>query len=160
MSVAGVDFDSCTVHIVLLDDDTADATAYKFDIADKRGSFYAACNVAITLPSRSWWENHGVWLIGIEEPLSYGPKSLKALMRIQGAILSRIPLGICKVETPPHEWKRETVGVANATKEQVAAWATGGARSGWAQDALDAYAIAHAVRTLNERGIASAAPAA
>lgn len=157
--IAGIDLDTRAVHIVLLDDDSADATRHEYEIADKRGSFYAACNVQVALPSRSWWEDNGVWLVGIEKPMSPHARSVSALMRIQGAILSRIPYGICKLETQPNEWKRETVGLPNATKEQVAEWATSGARTGWPQDALDAYAIAHAVRSLNERGIRAASAA-
>lgn len=160
MSVAGIDFSTRAVDIVLLDDDTADAEWHRYEITDKRGSFYAALNIRKTLPTRSWWETHGVWLIGIEKPMSPHAISISALMRIQGAILSRLPHDICTIETPPHEWKTETVGLSNATKQQVADWATAGARTGWPQDALDAYAIAHAVRQLNERGIRAAASAA
>jgi hypothetical protein len=66
---------------------------------------------------------------------------------------------------PPQEWKAETVGRANATKDDVAEWAV---RQGFLprpvvelpdptlQDAFDSYCLARAARSLNQRAIGAA----
>jgi Holliday junction resolvasome RuvABC endonuclease subunit len=81
-------------------------------------------------------------------------------MRIQGAILACLPAHLPVLELAPVEWKRESVGEAMANKGDVTVWAA----KQWArdphsmpQDAFDAYAIAHAARTICDRAAQAAA---
>lgn len=161
--ILGLDFDTRAVHAVLLDDDTDAARYVPIPIVDKRGSFEAARNVRAAM-REGWFEVDDVWLVGIEDSMYRSPQTVRALARVQGAILASLPRDLCVVPLAQQEWKRETVGFGNAKKPDVELWALNellptiyecGARH-WPQDAFDAYAIARAARSLNARGIAAA----
>jgi Holliday junction resolvasome RuvABC endonuclease subunit len=84
-------------------------------------------------------------LVVIERPQGKFPKAL--LMMAAGVIcvtlreLTAVPTFLCAVQ----EWKKETVGKGNASKEEVMAWAAvefPGADEWWSQDDADAYGLA------------------
>lgn len=154
--IAGVDISSRAVDIVLLDDDTEQATWHHYALAGATPYERArdSCNV---LPSRSWWEDNGVWLVGLEDPRGPHAHTMKALGAAVGAFLALLPRDLTVIPTIAQEWKRLTVGAPGAGKDSVARWAR--AQLGqtdhetWNQDGYDAYAIARAVRVLNNSAL-------
>lgn len=162
--IAGIDFSSNAIDFVLLADEGAGATWYRRRLDARRGadSFQRARLVRGLLPVRGAWADAGVTQIVLEEPMTRSFSSAAALMRIQGAILSCLPVDMPVERLRPTEWKRETVGRAMASKDEVRAWASyvGGRVNHWMmagmipapQDAIDAFAIAWAWRSLAERG--------
>jgi Holliday junction resolvasome RuvABC endonuclease subunit len=162
VSVLGVDWGTRGIDMVLLADDGPKAEWVHFpcgESARKRGAFFAARYLAHELPGPAavFWERHSVWLVGIEDPMSMGKTQAKALGLIAGAVASCLPMGMPVVQTRPTEWKKLTVGNPHASKESVRAWGLeqGFGWEGQTQDAMDAYAIARAVRSLNEKAVAA-----
>lgn len=176
--ILGLDFDTRAVHAVLLDDDS-NAARYvpvpfvehkpPFEFDDAR-NVRAALNKAIRRPvvdrhvegrGLDGWES--IWLVGIEKPYSQNKDSSWKYGLVVGQILSCIPRAVPVLDIAPQEWKRETVGKPSAGKYAVARWAKDELievdvdLTGWPQDAYDAYSIARAARSLNERAIGSAA---
>lgn len=155
MTVAGIDLSTRGIDIVLLHDNHQ-AERFTFPLEGEL-AFDRCRHVRRALPGASWWENHGVYLAGIEKPMRRHTVAVAALMRVQGAIIARLPEYLTVVETPVTEWKRLFVGKGNASKREVAET---GARLldhwphlKWPQDAYDALGIACAVRDLNDQAI-------
>lgn len=158
--IAGIDYSSHAVDIALLEDDSIQAKWVRIDL-EGGTPFERARSLRNSFPSPSWWEHYGVYLVGIEDPHSRANHTAKALGLVAGAIATRLPPRLTVVQTVPVEWKRLTVGKPSATKDEVARWARtyldhGGVQK-WPQDAYDAYAIARAVRVLNDGAIAAGA---
>jgi hypothetical protein len=167
--IAGCDYSTRFVDIVLLDEDTDAATWHRFplkgqDAFDRARSVHH-CDDGWPLMSSLGWED--VLAVGIEDPRGYGAGSL---YRVQGAILAAIPRGLLVHPLIPSQW-RKTVGLpGNASKDQVSQFVVrhklasiGDGRDTshvplgalpmphgvtWPQDACDAYCIALATRTL------------
>lgn len=156
--IAGIDFSTRAVDVVLLDEDTDAATWHRFELAGA-DAFDRARSVRDAMPGSRYWDD--VLAVGIEDPRGYGAGSL---YRIQGAILSRLPRRTLVHPLIPSSW-RKTVGLpGNASKTDVAARVTvlrTAARpldapdDPWPQDACDAYCIALATRTLLALGEAA-----
>jgi hypothetical protein len=150
--IAGIDYSTRAVDVVLLDEDTDAATWHRFELLGK-DAFDRTRDVqrAFNLTSEQW---DSVMAVGIENP--GGKFGTSAMYRIQGAVLSCIPFHKLVQPFPPASW-RKTVGLpGNASKDDVAEWATwkgglGAKAVFWSQDACDAYCIALATRTLLER---------
>jgi Holliday junction resolvasome RuvABC endonuclease subunit len=115
--------------------------------------------------NKPYWES--IWLVGIEDSMYRSAQTVRALARVQGAILAAIPRSVCVLPMPAGEWKALTVGWANASKDDVRDWAMTEwpldlepGIVGWSdtrpQDAFDAYAIARAARILNDRAVGAA----
>lgn len=161
--IAGIDFSTKAVDVVLLEEDDNTAEALRFELPG-RTAFEAARSVAHFLPRSGWWRDHGIYLVGIEQPFGVSFRSASALMRVQGAIIATIGFppampNRALVEIPPHEWKRELGLSGNANKLDVAKRVHElypETQYGWGQDALDAYGIAYAVRGLCERAAVAA----
>jgi hypothetical protein len=149
-AVAGIDFSTRRIDIVLLDEDSDRATPHPYDLP-RDGAFLAALAVKDVLPQRSWWEEQQVVSIWLELPWARFLKSVAPLMRMQGALLAVLPRELVAGELAPDTWKALTVGKRQASKPEVAEWVLGrwvdqpGAVT---QDACDAYAIAWAGRGL------------
>jgi hypothetical protein len=148
MSVAGIDFSSRCVDVVLLDEDSDAATWHRFELKGQ-DAFDRARDVRHSMPLRTggFWDQ--AIAIGIEDPRGY---NAGALYRIQGAILACLPWQTLTHPLIPSSW-RKTVGLAgNASKLAVAEWTIRHApleiADKWPQDAFDAYAIAYATRSL------------
>lgn len=168
--ILGLDFDVRAIHLALLDDYTDRARYVPVAIADKRGSFEAARNVrqatAALPPDLLYALRELVWLAAVEKPFSQSRGTAHTYGLLTGAILPLIPRHVPLLPLVPNErvagWKANSVGKTNASKPEIALWATGKlaragcSMAGWTQDGLDAYSIAYAARALNQRGIAAA----
>lgn len=151
--IAGIDFSSRAVHVVLLDDDTNEATAHTFGLVGST-PFERARSLRLVFPKGTRWD--GIWLVGIEDPYSMSKGTAKALGLAAGAIVALLPPGLTVVQTPPSEWKRVFTGNATASKSLTEAVA----RKLWhsppdtADDnTFDAYGIAWAVRSINSLAV-------
>jgi hypothetical protein len=144
--IAGIDYSTRAVDIVLLDEDTDAATWHRFEL-EGADAFDRARAVRMAMFTRPFdWDE--VVAVGIEDPRGYNAGSL---YRVQGAILSSLPRHTLVHPLIPSSW-RKTVGLpGNASKAEVMAWMMNSDRYDWPQDACDAYCIALATRTLLER---------
>ena len=102
------------------------------------------------------WVWDDVLAVGLEEPRGPGTG---VLLRVQGAILTRIPGALLVQPWVPSQW-RKAVGLSgNASKLDVkdyiqsehTGWVVGGGPAAWPQDAYDAYCIALATRAAISR---------
>jgi hypothetical protein len=159
--IAGIDYSTRAIDIVLLDEDSDAATWHRFELAwpDFSDAFARARSVPVNVPGprAEFWDD--VLAVGIEDPRGY---NAGALFRIQGALLTRIPRDKLVHPLIPSQW-RKTVGLPGiASKDEVALFSHGlrgraavvdGLASFplWPQDACDAYCIALATRILLER---------
>lgn len=173
--ILGIDHDTRAVHCVLLDDDSNAARyiavpfvehkpPFRFDDArNVRGALMEAIRAVVLHENRYFsrvlvWDD--IWLVGVEKPYSQNKDSSWKYGLVVGQILSCVPRSVPVLDLPPTEWKRETVGKANASKDEVAEWVWHNSpeigKDLWPQDAFDAYCLARAARSLNARGIAAA----
>ena len=112
-------------------------------------AFDRARSVADSVPGRTstLWDD--VLAVGIEHP--GGKFGTGDMLRVQGAVLARIPARMLVQALPPARW-RKLVGLpGNATKVdvEVHSHATTDANTqAWPQDAHDAHCIALATRSL------------
>ncbi len=157
MSICGIDFSSRAIHLVLLDDDIDQAEAHVLELHGAT-PFERARSLRTSFPTRSWWDDHGVWLVGIEDPHSRANHTAKALGLAAGAIAALLPSPLTVIQTPPTEWKRIFTGDARASKEAVAVHAceVWDGAGGTDDNTTDAYGIAWAVRRLNNQAIQEA----
>ena len=118
MLVAGIDYSSRFVDVVTVPyEGTGAPVWHRFPLVGA-DAFDRARSVADSVPGRSsvLWED--VLAVGIEHP--GGNHGTGALLRVQGAILSRIPARMLVHPLPPGKW-RKLVGLAgNSTKDTVA----------------------------------------
>lgn len=146
MSVAGIDYSTRFVDVVLLDEDTDAATWHRFPL-DGHDAFQRARSAHALLPMASFWDD--VLACGIEDPRGYGAGSL---YRVQGAILSTLPHWLLVQPWIPGQWRKACGLAGNAPKASVFDWVGNhgplSGNSDWPQDACDAYAIAYATRSL------------
>lgn len=154
MTVAGIDYSTRSVDIVLLEEDTDAATWHRYEL-DGQDAFERARSVRGSVPGRTsgFWDD--VLAVGIEDPRGYGAGSL---YRVQGAILSCFPALLLVQPLIPSQWRKQVGLPGNAPKMHVAAKTAImrglSARAGtlfpepWPQDACDAYCVALATRTL------------
>jgi hypothetical protein len=152
MKVAGIDVSSFNVDVVLLDEDIDAATWHRFEL-DGPTPFARTRSLRANFPTRSFWEEHGVYLIGIEDPHSRANHTAKALGLVTGGIAALLPRDLTVLQLPTAEWKGEFAGSGSATKERIAQIAR---VLGFTPDnlnATDAYGIAQAARALNNRAI-------
>lgn len=158
MRVAGCDFSSRYVDIVTVPYDGPGAPVWhRFPLVGT-DAFDRARSVADSVPGRSsiLWDD--VLAVGIEHPA--GKFGVGPLLRIQGAVLARIPARMLVEPLPPAKW-RKLVGLAgNASKEDVRAHGVehcfvhgpgGFGYVEWPQDAHDALCVALATLTLIDR---------
>jgi hypothetical protein len=149
MMIAGIDYSTQAIDLVLVDVDDGAARLFHWDLCGAT-AFDRTRAVGLVMPARRavFWDP--VRAVGIEEPFGRGPNSwaiVPKLKAIQGAILACIPNNIEVTPLKPAEW-RAAVGLpGNAAKGAVATWALGyaGVDWKWPQDAFDAYCIARAI---------------
>jgi hypothetical protein len=154
--IAGIDFSTKAVDVVLLAEDSYAATWHRFEL-EGQDAFDRARDVRAAVQGwHSLWDD--VVACGIEDPRGYGAGSL---YRVQGAILSCLPGAMLVQPLIPSSW-RKTVGLkGNASKDDVRRFSQASAGMyvagqyvelerwpDWPQDAHDAYCIALATRTL------------
>lgn len=151
MNVAGVDFSSHAIDVVLVDlDDRQPPRWHRYPLLGQ-DAFDRARSVADAMPGRSsvYWDN--VLAVGIEEPAGRNPG---VLFRIQGAVLAQIPARMLVTKWMPSQW-RKAVGLAgNAAKpmSRERAWQYDPRFTGLTEwdgpplDACDALCVALATR--------------
>jgi hypothetical protein len=161
VTIAGIDFSSRAVDIVLLDEDTDAASWHRFELQGQ-DAFDRARSVFAAMPGpySTFWDE--ILAVGIEQPR--GNHGVVHMARIQGAVLTCVPVAKLVQPWNPAGW-RKTVGLSgNAPKEEVKAFAaTRLIGTGWTQwrqpatqDFFDAYCIALATRTMLHRTEAAA----
>jgi hypothetical protein len=147
--LAGIDYSTHAVDVVLLDEDTGQATWHRTELKGA-DAFDRARRLrwAQPIPDNEW---EAVLAVGIEDPRGH---NAGALYRVQGAILARLPSFLLVHPLIPSQW-RKLVGLpGNASKAGVARWALKqpGIRDWPAAtipfDATDAYCIALATQKL------------
>lgn len=159
MSIAGIDLSSRAVDVVLLEDDGDRATWHRFELAGAT-PFERARSLRRVFPTRSWWEENGVWLLGIEDPHSRFPHVAKALGMATGGVAALLPSDLTVIQTKPNEWQSvflvdKALYVKSVDRKEaitVRALSLGfdtGIGFGDPQDAYDAYGIAWAIRKIN-----------
>lgn len=156
--IAGIDFSTKAIDVVLIADEGHQAEWHRFQIP-KHQLFTAerARAVLAAAPARGWWEDNGVWLVGIEQPMSRFAHTAKSLGLVAGALISRLPRGLPVIETQPEEWQRMFCDPGEKVCKESIARASrrwlGPPAYGWPQDAHDAAGIAWTVRELNDRAL-------
>jgi hypothetical protein len=158
MKVAGIDFSSHAVDVVTVPYEGAGAPAWtRFPLVGA-DAFDRARSVAQAVPGPSsvFWDD--MLAVGIEHPA--GKFGVGPLLRIQGAVLARIPARMLVQPWPPSKWRTANGIKGNASKFDVyerSQLARAEARDwipgtcyvpqNWnAQDAHDAHLIALATR--------------
>ena len=158
MIVAGIDFSTKAIDIVLLrEDDSAEWHRYELP----KGPLPPAAVTLLVLPgifyrrSNPMIEGVPVGLIGLERPYCRGFGTATALYEVRGAILAWVSDAVTVLSLPPQEWKLELTGYAKASKLDVRAAIVKlipfTDAHDWPQDAFDAYGIAWAARAINQR---------
>lgn len=146
--IAGIDFNSFQVDIMLLHEDTDDATHHVYPFGKKGDAFDRARNIRLALPSHSWWEDNGVIAIGIEDPRGAARNVDSILYRVQGAILACLPADLMVHPWKPQSWRSE-LELSTKGKEALYLFAARHWTDGplvITQDAADAYCLAYATR--------------
>lgn len=163
MRIAGIDFDTKDVHVVLLDEtgNGAELVTFNLELAGVAAYHEKARRMRELLPSRGHWRDRAnVRHIFLEEPLSATFRGGIPLAVIRGAILAVLPRDedVRVTLIRPADWRKWSLGggfpgQGNAPKEKVAAWA----KAEWTgrpphvdQNGFDAYCIARAGRAILE----------
>ena len=156
VSVAGIDYSTRAVDVVLLDEDTDAAAWHRVDL-EGADAFDRARDVKFKLRRLGTLTDffEETIAVGIEDPRGYGAGSL---YRVQGAILACIPPTLLVQPWIPSAWRKAVGLPGNASKDAVRSFvlAPDGvwkfrAMNAWPQDACDAYCIALATRNKLER---------
>lgn len=166
MSYLGIDYSSKAIDAVILDDDTDHATHHRHSLIALPGQptdgLHAARRLRGSFLTRTWFEDHGIVLVGIELPFGK-PNALTPLMRIQGAIAVLIPPEYPIVEFHPATWLKActqcvTVPQRSADRKTLAnEFAAARGFRTRNHNASDAYGIAFATR-LHDHGMQAANP--
>lgn len=152
-AVAGIDYNTRAVDVVLIDEDTGTASWHRFPLAGIGDAFDRARSVREAMPPRSWWETHGVIAAGIEDPRGYAAGHQ---YRVQGGILQCLPRDLLVQPWIPSAWRKAVGLPGNAPKVVVATHVFSvvvgvHVPAMWPQDACDAYCIARATLNALER---------
>lgn len=171
MFCAGFDISTKAIDCVLIDlDEEAWPEWHHFPFAGP-DAWERARTIADIVPSRSWWENEGLYAAGIEVP--FGFSSAKVSMVI-GALLNRLPRDILIERWPHNRWRAALKLKGGGTSEELKAAARvrslqelgcddtgsavryyGGAPDEWTVDAHEAHLIALATRQAISREAAA-----
>lgn len=152
--IAGIDLNSNTVDVCLLDEDTMDARWVRYRIDDGHKdltAFDRARRLRDAMPARTAWKDSGVIAIGIEHGASRNFKSVAAQSRVEGALLACLPPDIPIYMLMPASWKKLALGHGRSSKEDGATWSRHtihwqDERGYHPQDAIDAACIARATQ--------------
>lgn len=156
MSIAGIDFSTFAVDVVLLDENTDAATWHRFELSGQDAFDRARSVREAMIAASPLWDD--VQAIGIEDPRGYGAGSL---YRVQGAILARLPHRTLVQPWIPSEWRKEVGLPGNASKLDVWEFVVDRApnhqeiHDKWSYDSTDAYCIALATQQRLQYGAAA-----
>jgi hypothetical protein len=158
--IAGIDFSTRAVDVVLLDENTGHASWQRTEL-NGADAFDRARSLRWKhlIPDNAWED---VLAVGIEDPRGH---NAGALYRVQGAVLARLPSFLLVHPLVPSQW-RKLVGLpGNASKQAVMLEAHhrlarrvlfglfgdfAERTPKWPSDACDAYCIALATQKLVE----------
>jgi hypothetical protein len=165
VTFAGIDYSSEAIDVVRLelDSDEARWDRILLDTTGRLNALDRARLVRDRMPARSAWADDGVVTIALEDPRGPTFKGSIPLARMQGAILTCLPHPGWKPPVLPlttQEWKMACGLGGNCKKELVREWvlrrwSLTNLPDRYTQDALDAYAIAWAARSLCEKAAAA-----
>ena len=168
MNVAGIDYNTQSIDVVLVDVDDLEPRWFHWELCAVGDAFERLRVVPNVMPARrsAFWDN--VLAVGIEEPMARDPKRrqlVAKLKAVQGAIVACIPPQTAVVPLDAKSWRAEVGLPGNASKDMVAVWcigqiamrsvARGITADGWSQDAFDAYVLARATMNRIEEGRAA-----
>ncbi len=163
MRVAGFDYSTWSIDVVVLDMETDDGIWTSLAIRDPEAAqpfvaIAAARMVRTVIPEL---DLVGVGIACLEKPFSQSRATIAALSLVEGAIVASLPRPVKRVwEMPAQEWKQLFCGHPQATKQEICLHARGHGFDPLpevaAADAFDAFGIAWAARRLNELGLAQA----
>ena len=148
-STLGIDLNSKVIDLVLVDENHDQALHEGRELTGP-SAFERARTVLDAMPTSSWYDEHGVYLVAIEKPFFRNGQDLIRL--VQGAVLAAIPRRIEVWEVSPSQWKKP-LGLPIREKPSAALFPSFDVE-GWPQDALDALAVGLYARDLNAAGIA------
>jgi hypothetical protein len=163
VTFAGVDYDSSSIDVVRLELDSDEAVWHRIllDPTGKLDALGRARRVRDLMPHRRAWGDDGVVTLALEDPKGPTFKGSIPIARVQGAILACLPAPGTDPDVlllTTQEWKMACGLGGNCKKQDVQQWA----RATWpnlpiraGQDALDAYAIAWAARSICEKAAAA-----
>jgi hypothetical protein len=127
VNVAGIDFSSLAIDVVLVDlDDLAPPAWHRFELIGQ-DAFDRTRAVRAAMPTASFWDD--TLGIGIEHPA--GKFGVGPMMRVQGAVLACLPAGVVVKPWPPGAWRKAVGLPGNAAKEVVSRWAFGNGAEGF-----------------------------
>jgi hypothetical protein len=153
--IAGLDYSSFAIDVVLIDEDTGDATHYRRRLdLPAAGALTRIRRTAEQMPPRSWWTDHVV-AAGIEIPFARAKGGGYALQLQLGAILSCLPAGLKLHMLRADDWRRACELPTRAQRARHKRNAVDFACRHWDShptplddNTADAYCIAHATRQL------------
>lgn len=161
--IAGIDFSSFAVDIVLLDENTNLARHYtrRLDLGHKGDATQRSRRIPDVMPPRSWWRDNTI-AVGLEVPFSRQGSDAMAIAF--GAILACLPATRELLILRADDWRRSCGLPIRAGRDIHKANAKTFARKHWADhppvfddNAADALCIAWATRALLEARAAAAA---
>lgn len=158
MWVAGIDFDSHGIDLVLLEEESDYALHERWPLIGF-DAFERAQHVS-SLRQFVWdstaWRN--VIALGIEDPRGPSRNADAPIYRTQGAILACLPETLLVCPWKPGEWRKQLsvahIGKLPLMEFALTHWA--GAPERVTQDAADAFCIAYATRMVLVREEATA----
>jgi hypothetical protein len=152
-SVLGIDVSSHAIDLVKLDETTNAATWRRIQL---EGATAFDRLRSLRMPWRTFYDD--VYLIAIETPKTRFMPSAAAIFPVYGAVIAFIPSDLEVWPIHPTEWRKGIGLPGNASKAECGDRVHQLHRPShvWAQDALDAYAVAYTARTINQRGIEAA----
>ena len=149
MNICGIDLSSFAIDIVRIHD-TGTVDWHRFPL-EGQDAWERTRNVpyAIPSPTDEFWDE--TTAIGIEQPA--GHHGVIPLVRVQGAILARLPKDVLVQPYMPARWRVLAGLPGHALKADVRMRSLMlGAPEDWkVQDAYDAHLIAYAIRAELER---------
>lgn len=147
MWVGGLDFDSHSLDLVLLEEDEDVAYHHRWQLTgiDAFGRAQSVPSLTPLWESTAW---RNVIALGIEDPRGASRNADAPIYRTQGAILACLPDTLLVQPWKPQSWRKQ-LGVAHIGKGPpadfaLAHWQNAPERP--TQDALDAFCIAWATR--------------
>lgn len=148
--IAGIDVSTKSVDIVLLET-TGHAEWVSYELDDVSG-WAAVDSIRQRIPHGVSLWHRDVELVAFEDPFSVSRGTAKTFGALIGAVWSLVPVTVPVMALTPHKWKEVALGRPVSDKREVSFWVA----ERWldpptvvTQDALDAYAIAWAARSLS-----------
>jgi hypothetical protein len=164
--VAGIDYSTLAVDVVLLDEDTDDATHHRYRLDDGPGDALARVRrVRDRMPARSSWADAGVLAVALELPFSRGKMAGNdRLMMCAGAILACVHPAVDVDLLRADDWRSACGLPIRAPREVHKRNALAFAADRWpscpeplSDNAADAFCLAWAMRArLREKEAAAA----